>query len=554
MESKSLEGSWRTRRWCQGVIRVDEIKVYFGFFHMLALPSIAAVLLQFVDVLALTSIESTFPNCAYRLRRHEPPPSLAGEVHALSPRVCLGLARGEGWMPLITTEGMWLPSSTHSSTHFWASVLARVPLNSSAGRLFPEPQHTAAQPVERIAAFLNHATQLATGPAKICLVGDSLTRGIAMDLSLVRMHVNGLPSHERNQLLPRGFPAVRYMYTNFGLDGDGLRTGSHCHRLCKVRAVRANAWQRAISSVKCTLVIVEPAAAHHAANLLGGKPHAVFAMELREAISSRVKSGLFDLARHLDDVSAFKPLDQETANEVASVMSRHGDRVPPSYKRDVLTIADVLARWARGARGRTAIMRSPSPQMFPITGEFTRLTLRSGEYPLKEWTPFATARCGCQRLDPAIAGNTIYAQMERYLRSALSSNSSFAPVRYHDTYSALAYDYGLQYERSFIGCFNTGGTPGAAACTAGLNDEASRRFHDSLWRVPAPTRKEKGFIVDGSDDFCDCTHVGFCPYRLASMADGWLTAQSSSKLAAISGATSTSIVHPGRKSSTARTS
>jgi hypothetical protein len=502
-----------------------------------------AILLRLVASEPVGRTEPTFANCAYRLRGHEPPPALADEAHALSPRVCLGLARGEGWLPLVTTEGAWIPSMHRASQHFWTSVLALAPLNASSGRLFPPPPRAAAAaaPIERIAAFLRHVTQSAIGPAKLCLVGDSLTRSIGVDFALVKMHLDGLPAPARERLLSGlRAPIVRYINTNFGLDREGLRAGHRCHRLCRARATRANAWQRALTTARCTTVVVEPAAAHHAGVAMREPVHGRLATALREAIDARIARGALNLSRHLADVRSFRSLDHATATEVAHVMASHGDRVPAAYKRDALAIAVVLASWARSAPGRTAIIRSPSPQMFPITGEFTKLTRRSATYPLKAWTPFATARCGCPRLHPAIARNTIFAQMARFLRGALGANASFAALRYHDTYAEFAYDPALAYERAFVGCFNGAGTRGAAACAAGLADRDGQRLRGALRGLPPPTGIERRFLADRSDDFCDCTHVGFSPYRLAVVADGWRTAPTGAELAA-AGATATAV-------------
>jgi hypothetical protein len=475
--------------------------------------------------------ETNFNNCVYRLRGSALPTALSSVGHhILSPRTCLGLARGEGWNPLITNEGGIAHAGDPSLGTLWGSVLAAAPLNGSSGRLFSQPPRGHPNPIEPIGRFLRHVAHSTPGAAKLCLVGDSMTRGLNMDFTMVGMHLRGLPASERERLMGgKPVPPVAYFYTNFGLDGLGL-SGRHCHRLCKARGQRAVAWKARIARAGCTTTVAEPAAFHHAAAVMTSPLLVNFTREVRQLVEARLPRGSLALARHLDDVRRFKPLDEGTAREVAAVMERY-DRVPASYRADVLDVAATLARWASGAPGRTAILRSPAPQMFPVTGEFTSLTLRSGRSPLKQWSAFATAQCGCQRLRPKIAHNTVLAQMARFVRTVLASNTSFAPVRFHDTYSALAYDHGLGYEGSYIGCFNVAGTQGCAGCAAGLRDSAGSHFRDALANVPPPTEREGAFIAAQADDFCDCSHVGFSPYRLATMVEGWLAAPNGTELA-----------------------
>ena len=252
-------------------------------------------------------------------------------------------------------------------------------------------------------------------------------------------------------------------------------------------------------------------------------------------------------------------LSDRHAHIVSHILSQ--DRVPALWIAQVRIVTQLLDKWAGDAeaaavgtslhdgpkaRGplprpmsrttrlsgcpparvrRVAIIRSPTPQLFPVIGEFTLLASRPTNTPRATYTPFSMRECACQPLHPMIARANVLGQMSSYLQAALANASAAGAsrVQFADHYSALAYardGVSAQLSRhgfpgSFVGCHNVGAGACKAACTSSLGTRIElERSH----RVPPLSATERKFAAARADNFCDCTHSAMNPYRVGLLA------------------------------------
>mmetsp|Transcript_24453 Transcript_24453/g.56614 ORF Transcript_24453/g.56614 Transcript_24453/m.56614 type:complete len:557 (+) Transcript_24453:3-1673(+) len=458
---------------------------------------------------------ATYAHCAFNARGRIPP--LALGKHGSSPvslHTCMQLLRGEGWEPLITTE---LGGKVDDSgmLRLWSGLLSSGSLSS----LPFEPRLP--DPLSEVARFFAAVGAGGASP-RVCIVGDSMSRNLAMDLTLGRAALLGDPAFAKQ----RGAPLATLQYHSnlFGLDTMPRR---HCHRLCKARQYRAASWSNLLTDRGCTTAIVEPASTHWAQLETSPAFLAELNSTVHAALANCSRAGACASAEQDADALAFRPMADDRAAIIARVLAQN--RVPRLWKEEVRRLAETLDTWAAAAPGRVAILRASVPQTFAVTGEFTELTKRPTRAPGRTYTHFSTRRCTCQELHPAIAHSNVLGQMCRhmaaYFAQSHSPSGGVAPpstntatktsparVRFADTYSPLAFAPEKEFSRTNVGCHNTGAR-GVSGCMSSL---AYR--HRVRPSAPPLTEGQRAFAKAGADDFCDCTHSGFNPYKLGLVA------------------------------------
>ncbi|KAJ1634948.1 hypothetical protein T492DRAFT_864296 [Pavlovales sp. CCMP2436] len=358
---------------------------------------------------------ATYAHCAFNARGRIPP--LALGKHGSSPvslHTCMQLLRGEGWEPLITTE---LGGKVDDS-----------------GML-----------------------RLWSASPRVCIVGDSMSRNLAMDLTLGRAALLGDPAFAKQ----RGAPLATLQYHSnlFGLDTMPRR---HCHRLCKARQYRAASWSNLLTDRGCTTAIVEPASTHWAQLETSPAFLAELNSTVHAALANCSRAGACASAEQDADALAFRPMADDRAAIIARVLAQN--RVPRLWKEEVRRLAETLDTWAAAAPGRVAILRASTP----ASGRTGQMCRHMAAY-------FAQSHSPSGGVAPP-STNT-------------ATKTSPARVRFADTYSPLAFAPEKEFSRTNVGCHNTGAREG-----------------------------QRAFAKAGADNFCDCTHSGFNPYKLGLVA------------------------------------
>lgn len=348
-----------------------------------------------------------------------------------------------------------------------------------------------------------------------------------------------------------------------------------------MRARRATDWERQTKERQCTVIVAELSSVHFApTNTTGAFLRSVeraFYDSLHKGAQLDAKAE--DTAQ---DDPAFAPtfarapslemLSDEHARAVAAVLGT--ERVPRLFKSEAVRVAQLLDKWAAAGRmdaacapssgGRrharqsrarqsdrgysirpVAVMRSAPPQMFPVIGEFSSLASRSTKVPNAAYNPFRTRQCVCQPLHPLIAEANVMGQLRRFVlhhiqeevpagaqSSPRTNQSSTAPryrhLQFCDHYGALAFaranngtdgsvgstNLSHGFVGTYVGCHNVGGKE-SVTCASSMEKRSELM---RTGRAPPLSAAEQAFVKAGADDFCDCTHSGFNPYKLGVLA------------------------------------
>ena len=90
---------------------------------------------------------------------------------------------------------------------------------------------------------------------------------------------------------------------------------------------------------------------------------------------------------------------------------------------------------------------------------------------------------------------------------------------------ATTHEFG--YERDLVGCTAlTGGWPsGSRGCAHSMRSGRMGDFFRLLAHALPRGAQDERFVQAKADAYCDCTHVGTNPHRLAIMAQGLLDAK-----------------------------
>ncbi|KAJ1634936.1 hypothetical protein T492DRAFT_864272 [Pavlovales sp. CCMP2436] len=393
---------------------------------------------------------ATYAHCAFNARGRIPP--LALGKHGSSPvslHTCMQLLRGEGWEPLITTE---LGGKVDDSgmLRLWSGLLS----SGSLSRLPFEPRLP--DLLSEVARFFAAVGAGGASP-RVCIVGDSMSRNLAMDLTLGRAALLGDPAFakQRGALLA----TLQYHSNLFGLDTMPRR---HCHRLCTARRYRAASWSNLLTDRGCTTAIVEPASTHWAQLETSPALLAELNSTVHAALANCSRAGACASVEQDADALAFRPMADDRAAIIARVLAQN--RVPRLWKEEVRRLAETLDTWAAAAPGRVAILRASTP----ASGRTGQMCRHMAAY-------FAQSHSPSGGVAPP-STNT-------------ATKTSPARVRFADTYSPLAFAPEKEFSRTNVGCHNTGARGG-----------------------------QRAFAKAGADDFCDCTHSGFNPYKLGLVA------------------------------------
>mmetsp|Transcript_5413 Transcript_5413/g.14891 ORF Transcript_5413/g.14891 Transcript_5413/m.14891 type:complete len:508 (+) Transcript_5413:255-1778(+) len=435
-------------------------------------------------------------------------------------RDCLGLGRGEGWDPLITYE-----DAKHQDgylTSIFDHLVISVPYTPASFGFAPNPDGSG-DLLESVARLMR---AVPGRKPKLCLVGDSTSRNLHMMLHFGRIKLVSLPRDEqRAYMRGRPIPSLAFYSTTFSIDLP--KKGVKCHRLCKARVARARNWPSWLAQSRCTAAIVEPATAHH---VLDGHSSA-FREALNRSIHTLEAGGQFNAHDHYTRVLGLNAPQASEDEAIASVLARF-DTLTFLFRQDAHSIVRLLAGWvvrAPPGQSRAAVLRSPFPQHFPLTGEFTLLHARKTRVPQKHYGPFGTPMCGCQPLARGVARYNTMGKAAAFLRGALdeahaasavtvpgehrgpgtnSTTSNADRVAFADVYTAIASRGDLGMYRAHVGCYNTG-SDRAGACFTGLRSSQGRVFRDRVTRQEPPSERVRAFERASTEDFCDCTHYGF---------------------------------------------
>lgn len=456
---------------------------------------------------SLAPMRTPFGTCGWSSSQVPAGAKAAAGVKLVTP-ACLSLARSGGWTP-VSSWNLDVTGLREVAKRTTFSVPDGYPGPSlEGGTRTSDSERELLRPVARLFAAV---VALSSEP-RLCIVGDSIAEEAVGELHMARERMMRLM--QRRDTYDGWFlspmPNLRLHKTaHLGADclraaalsiGPALPCDRACWRQCDTQSQK---WRASVVADNCTLVLLEPATAHHEGtepNVTRSTHDAILGLAHSLSAAGRLPPAPTD-----DGTSMHLPAAETSAAFAALVRAVP---VPASLEHFVAESARWLADWVEGAPERIAVIRSGPPHHFRLTGSYMPFHARPASS--HGTTPFNEGLCDCPPMRADLAAASIETRAAAAVRSAVarvaSSLVGFADV--HLALSALPQVHALH-----LGCARS---PSPWHCSSGMRAGAAGALRARLH--PRPTEDEQAQYNRSADSKCDCLHMGFTPQKLAAWA------------------------------------